>query len=238
MTEFKPSEFKPSEFKPSEEWNAKTPERGYHHCDGVFVKRSLRPSEYVTSYKGGLHIPRLGIERLQNEAESLRFLRRFSNIPVPTLYAAFEVDGAFFLIMEYIEGIGMSALPEDQKQRVWPELQQYITALHELKSHKLGGIGDIVIPPCRVLERTGKDSDSWPRKESQSQEYVFCHNDLSQHNIIVDPDTLKIKAIIDWEYAGFFPEYFEASFYKRIGPSSALDGEPDDVPLLLDFLRS
>ncbi len=27
--------------------------------------------------------------------------------------------------------------------------------------------------------------------------YVFCHNDLGKHNVIVNPDTLKIKAIID-----------------------------------------
>ncbi|KAL5339351.1 hypothetical protein BJX70DRAFT_158211 [Aspergillus crustosus] len=49
---------------------ALTFERGYYHCDGLFIKRSLRPSEFRTSQRG-LHIPRLGKERLQNEAESL-----------------------------------------------------------------------------------------------------------------------------------------------------------------------
>ncbi|KAF4626082.1 hypothetical protein G7Y89_g12082 [Cudoniella acicularis] len=59
-------------------------------------------------------------------------------------------------------------------------------------------------------------SDEWKLKTSEADEYVFCHDDLSQQNIIVDPDTLKIKAIIDWEYAGFFPEYFEREFFQRL----------------------
>ena len=55
----------------------------------------------------------------------------------------------------------------------------------------------------------------------------------------VQHHTLKIKAIVDWEYVKFFPVYFEASFYKRPGPSSALsDGEVDDIPKLLQFLRA
>lgn len=69
---------------------------------------------------------------------------------------------------------------------------------------------------------------------------VFSHNDLSAPNVIVDPDTLKINAIIDWEYAGFYPPEFDRPFYKRrgsaIGPSVALDGEVDDVDALTDMI--
>lgn len=50
-------------------------------------------------------------------------------------------------------------------------------------------------------------------------EYVFCHNDLGQHNILVDPESLKIKAIIDWEFSGFFPRCFEAAFWEQPGPA-------------------
>ena len=65
-------------------------------------------------------------------------------------------------------------------------------------------------------------------KRREEKDLVFCHNDLSAHNIIVDPTTLKINAIVDWEYAGFYPREFEGLFYKRIGPSVALEGEEDD----------
>jgi len=57
-------------------------------------------------------------------------------------------------------------------------------------------------------------------------------------NVIIDPISLKIRAIIDWEYAGFYPEYFDTRFYKRLGPSVALEGEKDDSEELLDFLNS
>ncbi|PTU24276.1 hypothetical protein P175DRAFT_0505954 [Aspergillus ochraceoroseus IBT 24754] len=127
---------------------------------------------------------------LPEEAAPLRFIRRVSNIPVPTLYGAFEVDDSFILITEHIDGVAMSNLSEDQKSIVRTEVEQYL-----------------------------------PRKVSKDHEYVFCHNDLGQHNIIVDPQTLKIRAIIDWEYAGR-------------GPSIVLDGEHDDSAELLQFLEA
>jgi len=70
-------------------------------------------------------------------------------------------------------------------------------------------------------------------KPRESKDLVFCHNDLSTHNVIVDPETLCVKAIIDWEYAGFFPEEFEGMFFYRPGPSVALEGEVNDEKKLL-----
>lgn len=62
--------------------------------------------------------------------------------------------------------------------------------------------------------------------------------DLTMPNIIVDPVTFKIRAVLDWEYAGFYPEHFDRQFYKRSGASVALDGEEDDADELLNFLNS
>ncbi|KAJ3494240.1 hypothetical protein NLG97_g4211 [Lecanicillium saksenae] len=95
---------------------------------------------------------------------------------------------------------------------------------------------ELVIPPYRVLRLA--ENEEWDLRHAPGDDYVFCHNDMSQHNVIVDPDTLKVKAIIDWEYAGFFPAYFDYPFYLRPGPSVALGGEFDDSQLLLEFLRS
>ena len=58
------------------------------------------------------------IERLRNKAESLQLIRRVSDIPVPQLYGPFEFDGFYILIMEYIQGITLSDLPEHQQQNV------------------------------------------------------------------------------------------------------------------------
>src|SRR3954465_3244944 len=54
---------------------AVTYERKYYHRGGAFIKKSLRPKEFRTGYRG-LHVPRLNKESLMNEAESLRYIRR------------------------------------------------------------------------------------------------------------------------------------------------------------------
>ena len=39
---------------------------------------------------------------------------------------------------------------------------------------------------------------------------VFTHGDLCPRNIIVDPSSKRIVGIIDWAWAGWYPEYWEA----------------------------
>ncbi|UNI20100.1 hypothetical protein JDV02_006224 [Purpureocillium takamizusanense] len=214
---------------------ATTFERKYYQRGSAFIKRSLRPNEFRTGYRG-LHVPCLGKERLMNEGESLQFVRQHTDIPVPTVYCHFEDDGAYYLITEYIEGVSMSELSEAKKAVVYKELESQLSKLKMLKSYRIGGPSGIVIPPYRVMRCI--ETDHWDLRVSDQEEYVFCHNDLSQQNVIVDPDTLGIKAIIDWEYAGFFPPQFEFPFYSRLGPSSAINGEVDDSQDLLRFLRS
>jgi len=76
------------------------------------------------------------------------------------------------------------------------------------------------------------------KEECDTEELSFCHNGFSQQNVIVDPETLKIKAIIDWEYTGFYPSYFDAPFFERLGPSMALKGEDDDTEKPIKFFQS
>ena len=130
----------------------------------------------------------------------------------------------------------MMDIPDEEKPCVNAEIKKHLSTLHDLRSKAIGGPTGIVIPPYRVFNVTM--NDKWDLKSSDTEEYVFCHNDLSQQNIILDPDTFKIKAIIDWEYAGFFPAYFEKEIYMRLGHSGILKGEVDDRSNLLEFLES
>ncbi|KAF1951085.1 kinase-like protein [Byssothecium circinans] len=215
---------------------AVTAERKYYHANNSFIKRSLRPSEWqVSPFKGTIHVPRLGVERILNEAAALTYVKENTNIPVPTLHACFEDDNAAYIVTSYVDGVSMSALTDDQKAIVTKELEGHIETLHSLRGARLGGPSGHVILPYRMLQKTFRDE--WDLQTSSSAEYVFCHNDLLQQNVIVDPGTLKIAAIIDWEYAGFFPEEFERAFYKRLGPSVALEGEEDDTDRLLEFIK-
>ncbi|KAI9674966.1 MAG: hypothetical protein M1817_001372 [Caeruleum heppii] len=214
-----------------------THERKYFRDRGAFVKRSLRAHEWQTNPRTGtVHVPKQGRERLLNEAASLDFLKEHTNIPVPTLHCAFEDDGAVHLVMEYVEGTGMDQLNKEQREVVEKELDLHLRTLRSLRSRTIGGPSGLVVPPYRLTLKSARES--WHLRPSDSQDLVFCHNDLSQQNIIVDPDTLNIQAIVDWEYAGFYPEFFERRFFERIGPSVALDGEEDDTERLLNFYNS
>lgn len=211
-------------------------ERKYWELQGrAFVKRCLRPREYKTGYMG-LFVPRLAKERLQNGADTLSFIRNNTDIPVPDVYAHFEDDGAYYLVTEYIHGTAMSQLEEGQKAVVREEIETHRRTLASLKSRRLGGPSGIVVPPYRVMRLAKADEWDLRQAEESEEDYVFCHNDFSQYNVIVDPDTLRIRAILDWEYAGFFPARFEFPFYQRLGPSVAVKDEVDDSGELLDFL--
>ncbi|CAH0019560.1 unnamed protein product [Clonostachys rhizophaga] len=213
-----------------------TAERKYYQRGQSFIKRSLREKEY---YEGphGPCIPRLSKERLQNEAECLRFIRSKTNIPVPAVYADFEDDGAYYLVTEFIQGVELNDLPLEKKDLVREELKQHLDTLHSLRSTTIGGPSGLLVPPRSVIENTKQDL--WVLQPSDTEEeYVFCHNDLSEYNVIVNPDTLRIAAIIDWEHAGFFPDYFEAPIYTRHGPDATLIGNKNHVARLLEFLKS
>ncbi|KAJ6781289.1 hypothetical protein PWT90_07975 [Aphanocladium album] len=216
-------------------WMGTTFERKYYQTDGSFVKRSLRPREYKTGGRG-LYVPPLGNERLINEAHSLQLVAEHTDVPVPKVHCSFLDDGAFYLVTEFVEGVLMANLAEDQKAVVCLELERHRATLRTMQACWIGGPTEIVIPPYRVMRMA--ENESWDLRHAPGDDYVFCHNDMSQHNVIVDPDTLRVKAIIDWEYAGFFPAHFDYPFYLRPGPSVALEGEFDDSQLLLGFLRS
>lgn len=143
--------------------------------------------------------------------------------------------------MEYVEG---GSRWRRRKSVVTAELRRHLATLHNIKSSCIGGPSDdgVVIPPYPVMRATdpsNKDT-TWPRRTAQSgeKEYVFCHNDLSQRNVIVDPVSLKIRAIVDGEHGGFWPEEFEMAIWERLGPSVALEGEGerDDVGAISRFL--
>lgn len=184
------------------EQSEKIAKKGYYHRGGFFIKRSLRPSEYITIFKENIYILRLGRERLQNEVESLRFIRYISNIPILTIYSLFKVDSSYFLVIEYIDGVSISQFLEDQKKLIQPKLNQYLISLYKIRSHKIGGPSRVMIPLYQVIDCI--DNNSQPQKLAKSLEYIFYYNNLSQYNIIVDLEILKINTIIDQEYVSFF----------------------------------
>ncbi|EPE29427.1 Protein kinase-like (PK-like) [Glarea lozoyensis ATCC 20868] len=130
----------------------------------------------------------------------------------------------------------MDELELEERQIVEKELEGHLATMRNLKSRHWGGPSGIVVPPYRVLNNSARPL--WSMKIRDSEDLVFCHNDFSTHNVLVDPKTLKVNAILDWEYAGFFPQEFEGMYFRRPGPSVALGDEAHDEDELLSIMNA
>ncbi|KAL5348925.1 hypothetical protein ACLOAV_006350 [Pseudogymnoascus australis] len=167
--------------------------------------------------------------RLENEAACLNYLAS-TNIPIARLQGIFQDDGAVYLMTQHIDGISMTHLEPEQKSIVKKELNEYLDKLRSLRSKTPGIPGTTLICPHYRVFSGWKKLGVWKVKddaklEEGEEDFVFCHNDLGQHNVIVDPAMLKIKAIIDWEFSGFFPRWFEAAFWEKPGPANNVGDE-------------
>jgi aminoglycoside phosphotransferase len=202
---------------------------------GVYVKRSLAPDEFVMMLPSRrIVIPLMHLERMRNEVAAIDYIKTHTNIPVPTVRCSFEDNGRFYTVTDEVPGVPMSELSESAKMTVMEEVEIHLRTLHNITSKSMGGFSGDACLPYRLAKAAPQEAMKF--KEASTDEFVLCHNDLSQHNIIVDESTLKISAILDWEYAGFYPKEFEGAFYKRSGPSAAIGDEEDDVPSLLSVL--
>ncbi|KAI0429904.1 hypothetical protein F5Y09DRAFT_309098 [Xylaria sp. FL1042] len=214
-------------------------DKKYYHVGISCIKRTLRSHEWQSTIDGTLAIPPTTYpQRWKTDAAILVYLREKTNVPLPRLQSVFEDDGAFYHSTEYVDGVIMSELTEEKKQVVTKELLQHVATLQSLRSDTPGVPGEsLLCPPQRVTSGQWKVNSCWRPREKKG-DYVLCHNDLGQHNIIVDPETLKINAIIDWEFGGFWPKWFERCFWERPGPSIALEGEEDDVERCREWLMN
>lgn len=214
-------------------------DKKYFHVGHWFMKRTLRKHEWQSISDGTVVIPPTTYpQRWKNDAAILRFLRKETNVPLPPAECTFEDDGAFYLQTQHVQGVGMNELTQEEKETVMRELRQHVATLQSLQSDTPGVPGEsLLYPPQRVTSGRWKINSCWKPRVGKG-DYFFCHNDLGQHNVIVDPDTLAIKAIIDWEFGGFWPAWFERPFWKRPGPSVILEGEYDDVQRCRDWLMN
>ncbi|KAI9050710.1 hypothetical protein LZ554_004830 [Drepanopeziza brunnea f. sp. 'monogermtubi'] len=210
-----------------------TAERQYDNTRTAFVKRSLAPHEFIKTQRGNVHIPFHNKERLQNEADCLRFIRQNTNIPVPEVLGFYESEGAWYLCTSLASGTELSKPSREDGDIVRLNLRRHRATLRSLKSRVPGGPKGILSPPSWLTDGYDEDgsakcdeSASWQASSpSASNElFRFCHCDLSATNIFVDPVFLEITAIIDWEYSGFFPEVHEVPYYRR-GDGSGYQGK-------------
>lgn len=169
----------------------------------------------------------------------MQYIRQHTSIPVPKVFKSNDNgDGTQDLVMDLIPGrtlnVVWSSLTQIEKETVTTELAGYISQLRDLQPPKKGFVGSLTlgsgydhrlgserfgpfqsIGDFHKFIRRGDPLREWAHHVSvtnvhgRSHSYVtkLTHGDLSPENIMIQNG--KISAIVDWEFCGWFPEYWE-----------------------------
>ncbi|KPM39382.1 hypothetical protein AK830_g7217 [Neonectria ditissima] len=140
---------------------------------------------------------RADVFRLRREVEAMNYVRSHTSISVPSI---FDTDMG---VDDNEEGwILMERIPGRQLDEAWPKMMK--AARKPIKNCPR---------PETVARYRSKLSDDYC--------ITFAHADISWENILVDPTTGSVTGIVDWEMAGFWPEWWEyrkALFGSRSQP--------------------
>ncbi|POR34215.1 Uncharacterized protein TPAR_05585 [Tolypocladium paradoxum] len=203
-----------------------------YHCNNRYV---VRHGDTITKYTICPH--GMGANDHPSEALALRFVKEHTTIPVPSIVSS-DWDR---ITMEYVEGQTLQqawpVLTPDQRCDILAQLSDYITQMRALGGIYLGRLdGQGVVVPS-IMSRSGgpfgtlielhnwlvrppmrlqAESMYWHQITTQlGTEYpiVFTHGDIAARNIMVRDG--RIVALLDWEFAGWYPEYWEYVFALR-----------------------
>jgi thiamine kinase-like enzyme len=147
------------------------------------------------------------------------------------------LGNSIFIEMAYIRGEPLSrawrTLTSDQKRTIFADIKQYVSILRQLPPPKEDLVSSAFQNPARdarvgsrffgpmnqrefhsllrsnlIMEEVtrffGKEAE---KLHTSTYRTHFTHADLAPRNIIVRNG--RVAAIIDWAYAGWYPEYWE-----------------------------
>lgn len=213
-----------------------------------------------------------------NELQAMEFVRKNTAVSVPKVYEVYEYDGAQHLVMERVAGNrctdDFSAMTPEQLKNFGMELAGHLQQMRSLKPPAQGFVGPLSLGsnldhrlsgtrfgPFEKLAdfhtylRFGRPLEHWADRpwvmkvHSRPETYTtkFTHADLRPNNIMVKEGN--ITAIIDWEFAGWYPEYWEYTkmyfgelrprwdnFYKAI-EEGGIRKYPDEKEAELEIWR-
>ena len=222
-----------TELEPVYDW--RVGDRIYKLTETTFTKRQPKPHERERNIHGDWAEYPWVRERLENERDALIFISKNTTIPVPRVLDWYEDEGAGTLVVEAVQGYVMDelmdTLPPEKRQILKKNVDDYmynyvLPQLAALRSKRVGALSGIAMPPPRV--HAWDDRTVWQVRTSNVAKYVYCHNDLSRHNIFVDPETLQVVSIIDWEYSGFYPPEFERQIWHQTWPQARTPAEHEE----------
>ncbi|KAH7175286.1 kinase-like domain-containing protein [Dactylonectria macrodidyma] len=172
------------------------------------------------------------------EVEAMQYAASRTTIPVPRIYAIHTEDnGSIYIEMEYVRGESLdsawSGLSNIQRDTIFADIKQHISSLRKLQPPAEDIVSSALQNPaydCRIGARfygplNHVEFHSLARGHLRMEDVApflgqevakvhtaryqthFTHADLAPRNIIVRRG--RVAAILDWEFAGWYPEYWE-----------------------------
>lgn len=178
---------------------------------------------------------------VRNEYLALKFVRKHTTIPVPTVIDFLDEPAPpVRLVTEFVENAVCPKslpIPKDAQKRMIDQLEGYLLQLHAITDPSCRSFVGIPFFSWR-LEATGIPIQDYRfRQFDQDSPYVLCHGDIGWQNLLVDPKTFEIKSIVDWEYAGFYPVEVEGEYWRRRGPAGpAMKQDVSDIDKVIGVL--
>jgi aminoglycoside phosphotransferase len=205
----------------------------------------------------------------RNEVDAMEYVRTHTSVPIPRVYEVYEPpDGAVNIVMEALPGDGTdyTNMSPEQVQAFGDELSGYLRQLRSLEPPEKGFIGSVNQGPLldhraghvrfgpfhnvddfHSYLRIGGPPETWMydsvvktvHGRSGAYRVKLTHADLNPTNIQYHNG--RIMGIIDWECAGWYPEYWEytkmwfadrpayKNFFAAIEGNPTIDKYPEEL---------
>ncbi|EED15558.1 conserved hypothetical protein [Talaromyces stipitatus ATCC 10500] len=168
----------------------------------------------------------------QNEAVALQLVEEYTSVPAPLWIDDYEENGNIILIMTSVRGQPLRSvfhrLSYQEREQLSKDLKTIICELRRIPNqtpyrfantlgsalfdHRVGKFGPFIqasgfhkhlIPEHTPAETRRAVTPIHSRHHSS----FFTHADINWSNIFIDQG--RLVALVDWECAGYYPEYWE-----------------------------
>ena len=189
-------------------------------------------------YLPGMVLKTTGITKGAPEAETLRWIRKHTTIPVPRVYASAEGYGRRYLLMERIKGVCLEyawrSMDASQRETVIGQLCGYVAQLRALPTPH----GKWVCALNGEALRDSRITSTGPvgpfKNEADFNDFLIDwaepymdpewlpeiraqmrddHRTFFTHGDIAPRNIMvengRVSALVDWEQAGWYPEHWE-----------------------------
>ncbi|KAK5175653.1 uncharacterized protein LTR77_000792 [Saxophila tyrrhenica] len=177
-------------------------------ADNAGCRVVVQPNNRVLKYGCRVNI---------GEAHALKFGRELQ-MPVPVVHETRSLrEGGIEICMDFIPGQPLEdiwpTMSAEQKTSIALQLRQIVTTMRS--RYRPSNLAlELAEADQRWIATPPAIRTSISRSLRTDHRVVFTHGDLNPRNIIVENGT--IKALLDWEFAGWYPEYWEyVKFFER-----------------------